>query len=99
MREKLKFAPHKIDGLMPSTAMVVATTRGKKLARNIRKIAGGSPMPNQSMARGIQASGEMGLQKLNQRIDQRTDGWHHPQGDTQGDTQCCGQIKADGDPV
>jgi len=40
--------------------MVVDTTRGKKLARKIRKIAGGSPIPNQSMAIGIHARGDIG---------------------------------------
>lgn len=49
---------------MEPTAMVVATTKGKKLERKIRNIAGRSPMPNQSMAKGIHASGDMGRKKL-----------------------------------
>jgi hypothetical protein len=40
--------------------MVVDTTRGKKLDRNIKNIAGLSPIPNQSMDSGIQARGDMG---------------------------------------
>jgi hypothetical protein len=39
---------------------MVETNSGKKLDRKIRKIAGLSPIPNQSMVNGIQAKGEIG---------------------------------------
>ena len=37
---------------------VVESTTGKKAAMKMRKMAGGSPMPSQRMAKGIQARGE-----------------------------------------
>ena len=42
------------------TAAVAETVIGKTLARKMRKIGATSVMPNQRMATGIQAMGEIG---------------------------------------
>src|SRR5216684_8680946 len=42
------------------TPLTVATTTGKNEARKIRKMAEALPIPNQTIARGIQASGLIG---------------------------------------
>ena len=42
------------------TAAIVATVIGKTLARKIKKIGAASLTPNQRMATGIQAIGEIG---------------------------------------
>jgi hypothetical protein len=58
---KLKFAATwKYRELMWFTALMVLTKRGKKLDKKIRKMAGLSPIPNHSIAKGIQASGDIG---------------------------------------
>ena len=49
---------------MFATAAVVESTIGKNAAMKIRKIAGGSPMPSQRIANGIQASGDRLRKKL-----------------------------------
>ena len=49
---------------MFATAALVESTMGKNAAMKIRKIAGGSPMPSQRIANGIQASGDRLLKKL-----------------------------------
>jgi hypothetical protein len=46
---------------MVMTPAAVPTTIGKNDERKIRKIGERSPTPNQRMASGIQAIGEMGL--------------------------------------
>ena len=45
---------------MEFTAIAVAITIEKKLDKNIKNIAGLSPIPNQSIANGIHAKGEIG---------------------------------------
>lgn len=49
---------------MLATAAIVASTSGKKEAMKIKKTVGRSPMPNQSIANGIQANGERLRKKL-----------------------------------
>ena len=49
---------------MLATAAQVESTTGKNAAMKIRKIAGGSPMPSQRIANGIQASGDRLRKKL-----------------------------------
>ncbi len=46
---------------MLEAAFAAARSRGKKQAIKMMKIAGRSPIPNQSMANGAQARGEIGL--------------------------------------
>src|SRR5450432_710549 len=47
---------------------MVANASGKKLAINIRKIAGLSPIWNQRMAKGIQANGERKRKKFSMGV-------------------------------
>jgi hypothetical protein len=60
---------------MLAAAFAVARRRGKKQAIKMMKIAGRSPIPNQSMANGAQARGDIGLKnwmsglRSGQRID------------------------------
>ena len=44
--------------LRPALVGLAASATGKKVDIKIKKIAGGSPIPNQRMANGIQARGE-----------------------------------------
>ncbi len=51
------------------TAEMAETVIGKTLARKMRKIGAASLMPNQMMATGIHAMGEIGPEDLQQRIE------------------------------
>ena len=80
-------------GFIERTAIVVATVIGKKLERKIRNIAGLSPMPNQSIASGIQARGDMGRKKFIMGLRKRATNLYPPKNDTQGDAKKHGQIE------
>jgi hypothetical protein len=54
-------ATWKYIGWMLAVDFMVVRSRGKKLVRKIMKIAGISPIPNQRIANGAQARGDIGL--------------------------------------
>jgi hypothetical protein len=56
----------------------LATTCGKKAPRKIRKIGEIPPMPNQRMAIGVQAIGEIGRISWKSGFSARCSGANHP---------------------
>jgi hypothetical protein len=78
-RESCRFAATwKYIGWMPAVAVMVVISSGKKLVRKIMKIAGKSPIPNQRIANGAQASGDMGLRNWIKGLISRLIVWQHP---------------------